>query len=130
MCGWCGSPPAGPGAPFCSIDCNKAKDRSRSRARDRAQGRSRTAFPLYVRKHVHARDEWTCHVCGGETSQRYVHGDPLSPTVDHLLPVSWTGGPVDALWNLATAHERCNRQRGAGFGAGALARITATRLGA
>ena len=39
-----------------------------------------------------------------------MHPDPLSVTVDHILPV-WNGGS-DALENLRLAHRICNMRRG------------------
>lgn len=51
-----------------------------------------------------------CGICGKpvDKSLRYPH--PLSPCVDHIIPVSKGGHPSD-LDNLQLAHWTCNRQK-------------------
>lgn len=68
--------------------------------------------PRRWRKHaeaVHNRDAWTCWLCGTPTSPKWTFGDPLSPTLDHLIPRSQGG--TDGPDNLATAHAICNALR-------------------
>lgn len=54
-----------------------------------------------------ARDEPPCHICGSEINYRANHLDPLSFTIDHIVPLN-RGGP-DTLDNLGAAHRACNR---------------------
>ena len=51
-----------------------------------------------------------CGICGKpvDFSLRFPH--PLSPTVDHIVPVSKGGHPSD-IDNLQLAHWTCNRQK-------------------
>lgn len=63
------------------------------------------------REAIYERDQWTCHLCGGQTSRAYDSFDPLSPTLDHLVPKSLGGGHRPD--NLALAHALCNSIRGA-----------------
>ena len=51
-----------------------------------------------------------CGICGKpvDFSLKYPH--PLSPTVDHIVPVSKGGHPSD-INNLQLAHRCCNRQK-------------------
>ena len=51
-----------------------------------------------------------CGICGKpvDTSLKYPH--PLSPTVDHIVPVNRGGHPSD-INNLQLAHFTCNRQK-------------------
>jgi len=51
-----------------------------------------------------------CGICGKpvDFSLKYPH--PMSPTVDHIIPVSKGGHPSD-LDNLQLAHRCCNRQK-------------------
>lgn len=60
---------------------------------------------------IYERDGWQCQLCGGATSRIYDSFDPLSPTLDHLVPKSLGGthGPE----NLQLAHAICNSTRGA-----------------
>ena len=66
-----------------------------------------------VKRHrIYERDGWSCGLCGLETLKRYVAGDPLSPSLDHVVPRSLGGGNEDE--NLRTAHIKCNAIRGDG----------------
>ena len=49
-----------------------------------------------------------CGICGHPVNFDKVFPDPWSPTVDHIIPVSKGGSPVDVA-NLQLAHLRCNR---------------------
>jgi len=51
-----------------------------------------------------------CGICGKpvDFSLKYPH--PLSPTVDHIIPVSKGGHPSD-IDNLQLAHRCCNREK-------------------
>lgn len=57
-----------------------------------------------------AADQPPCHVCGGEIAYDAHYLDPLSFTVDHVLP-SARGG-TDTLDNALAAHRKCNREKG------------------
>lgn len=52
----------------------------------------------------------TCAICGKEVdfTLRYPH--PLSPCIDHIIPIAKGGHPSD-LDNLQLAHWTCNRQK-------------------
>lgn len=51
-----------------------------------------------------------CGICGTpvDFSKKYPH--PLSPCIDHIIPVAKGGHPSD-LENLQLAHWTCNRQK-------------------
>ncbi len=51
-----------------------------------------------------------CGICGKpvDFSLKYPH--PLSPTIDHIIPISKGGHPSD-IDNLQLAHRCCNRQK-------------------
>ena len=56
----------------------------------------------------------TCGICGKPVDMSLKNGDPMAPTVDHIIPVNGPGGlkghPSD-LENLQLAHWVCNRQK-------------------
>lgn len=52
-----------------------------------------------------------CGICGKSVDKSIKYPDPMSPTVDHIIPVSKNGDPV-SLDNLQLAHRYCNRQKG------------------
>ena len=51
-----------------------------------------------------------CGICGKPVDKSLKYPDPMSPTVDHIIPVSKNGDPV-ALDNLQIAHRYCNRMK-------------------
>ena len=51
-----------------------------------------------------------CGICGQPVDFRLKWPDPLSPTIDHIIPVAKGGHPSD-INNLQLAHFTCNRQK-------------------
>ncbi len=48
-----------------------------------------------------------CGICGQPVDKTLKYPDPMSPTVDHIIPCAKGGS--DELDNLQLAHRRCNR---------------------
>ena len=63
-----------------------------------------------MRQQIYERDGWTCQLCFTPTSRVYSHDDPLSPSLDHIVPNSKGGTHVPE--NLRLAHSICNSRRG------------------
>lgn len=61
------------------------------------------------RKRIYAT-QTVCAICGKpvDFSLKYPH--PLSPTIDHIIPLAKGGHPSD-IDNLQLAHRCCNRQK-------------------
>ncbi len=61
------------------------------------------------KKRIYAT-QTVCAICGKpvDFSLKYPH--PLSPTIDHIIPLSKGGHPSD-IDNLQLAHRTCNRQK-------------------
>lgn len=51
-----------------------------------------------------------CGICGKPVDKSYRFPHPLSPVIDHIIPVAKGGHPSD-LSNLQLAHWCCNRQK-------------------
>lgn len=51
-----------------------------------------------------------CGICGKPVDFTLKSPHPLSPTIDHIIPISKGGHPAD-LENLQLAHWACNRQK-------------------
>ena len=51
-----------------------------------------------------------CGICGKEVDFGLKYPDPLSPCIDHIIPVA-KGGHPSAMDNLQLAHWTCNRQK-------------------
>jgi 5-methylcytosine-specific restriction endonuclease McrA len=71
-------------------------------------GTHRLAFER-AKKKIYAT-QTVCGICGKpvDFEQKYPH--PLSPCIDHIIPVAKGGHPSD-LENLQLAHWHCNRQK-------------------
>ena len=52
----------------------------------------------------------TCGICGRPVDLSLKQGDPMAPTVDHIIPIA-KGGHPSSLDNLQLAHWTCNRQK-------------------
>lgn len=78
-----------------------------SRRADRV-GNQRTAFEK--NRLIILRTQDTCGICGQPVDKSLRSPHPLSPTVDHIIPVA-RGGHPSALENLQLAHRVCNRAK-------------------
>lgn len=74
---------------------------------DRLPG-NRGAFEA-ARKKILAT-QTVCGICGKPVDFSYKYPHPLSPVVDHIIPVAKNGHPSD-ISNLQLAHRCCNRQK-------------------
>lgn len=54
--------------------------------------------------------EKTCGICGKPVDFSFKYPHPLSPCIDHIIPVAKGGHPSDRD-NLQLAHWICNRQK-------------------
>ena len=72
-------------------------------------GAQRTAFEKNAQYIYKTQD--ICGICGLPVDKELKSPDPMSKTVDHIIPVSKGGHPSD-LSNLQLAHRCCNRQKG------------------
>lgn len=51
-----------------------------------------------------------CGICGKPVDKTIPYPDPLSPSVDHIIPINRGGHPSD-IDNLQLAHWTCNRAK-------------------
>lgn len=77
------------------------------------QNRRRAAMRGSMTEPVDPESIWTgtCGICGNALDRSARHPDPLSPSLDHIVPVSRGGAHVVA--NLQWAHLICNIRKGA-----------------
>jgi 5-methylcytosine-specific restriction endonuclease McrA len=59
---------------------------------------------------VFRRDGWVCQLCGEPVDKRLVWPDPLSASLDHVVPLSLGG--EHSPFNCQLAHLRCNVSKG------------------
>jgi 5-methylcytosine-specific restriction endonuclease McrA len=78
---------------------------SKNTRADRQQGHS--VLFQHNRKIILATQS-ICGICGKPVDKSIKYPDPMSPTVDHIIPLN-KGGDPSALENLQLAHRYCNR---------------------
>lgn len=61
------------------------------------------------KKRIYATQQ-VCGICGNPVDFNLKPPHPLSPCIDHIIPVSKGGHPSD-IANLQLAHMTCNRQK-------------------
>ena len=71
-------------------------------------GEFRTEFEKNRR--IILRTQQICGICGNPVDFKEKYPSPLSPTVDHIIPIAKGGHPSD-LANLQLAHRWCNRAK-------------------
>lgn len=71
-------------------------------------GPHRVAFEK--NKKIILKTQNICGICGKPVDTRLKHPHPLSPVIDHIIPISKGGHPSD-IDNLQLAHWTCNREK-------------------
>ena len=61
------------------------------------------------KKRIYAT-QTVCGICGKKVDFSYKYPHPLSPCIDHIIPIAKGGHPSD-IDNLQLAHWTCNRQK-------------------
>jgi 5-methylcytosine-specific restriction endonuclease McrA len=59
---------------------------------------------------VHSRDGWLCRLCGRPIDPQVAWPDPMSASVDHIVPLS--RGGAHGMANVQSAHLGCNSAKG------------------
>lgn len=72
------------------------------------QGKHRVAFEKNRKRLL--KTQSTCGICGRPIDKKLKAPDPLSPVVDHIVPIN-KGGHPSSIDNLQLAHWTCNRQK-------------------
>lgn len=93
---------------FCGRVCAKRADKYRRRHLKRISAGGEN----FTLREIAERDGWRCHLCGRKVPDREWRARPLDPTIDHLIPTS-DDRSSHVRVNVALAHNRCNRNRGA-----------------
>lgn len=61
-------------------------------------------------KKIILRTQSVCKICGNQIDMTLKFPHPMSPTVDHIIPIS-KGGHPSSMDNLQLAHFICNRMK-------------------
>lgn len=71
-------------------------------------GPHRVAFEK--NKKIILKTRSTCGICGNPVDKSLKYGHPMSPVIDHIIPIARNGHPSD-IDNLQLAHSTCNQQK-------------------
>ena len=83
------------------------KPTGKNRRADKAAGNSSL---FEANRKIILATQTICGICGRPVDKSIKYPDPMSPTVDHIIPLAKNGDPV-ALDNLQLAHRYCNRMK-------------------
>ena len=93
--------------------CRGAAEKMNRQSRDRVSGKKLRGAVRYggviYRAQVLERDGWTCYLCGQEIRRGVAFPDPMSPSIDHVVPIS--RGGVHTMDNVRATHLICNSRK-------------------
>ena len=97
---------------YCSRKCflaykNRANWKHGARRRARMKNALVETFEYSV---IFERDNWTCGICEKQIEANLAWPDPMSPSVDHIIPLA-RGGMHERI-NVQAAHLGCNLRKG------------------
>mgnify|MGYP003601903313 FL=1 len=72
------------------------------------KGPHRVAFERNKKRIL--KTKHTCGICGRDVDKTLAYPHPLSPAIDHIIPVSKGGHPSN-MDNLQLTHWKCNRDK-------------------
>ncbi|MFJ7998950.1 HNH endonuclease [Streptomyces sp. NPDC096310] len=84
-----------------------------SDARRRSLVRQARTEEVFNPLEVHMRDAWTCRLCWQPIDEAAAWPDSLSPSIDHVIPLS--RGGAHSMANVQSAHLGCNSSKGDGL---------------
>lgn len=61
-------------------------------------------------EYIHKRDGGRCQLCGKKVNMKLKHPDPMSPSLDHIVPLAKGGSNLRT--NVQLTHWICNVQKG------------------
>ncbi len=105
---------------YCSKKCgdkhykqlNPDKEHNK-RARYRTKKNNNTVEEVSF-EYICERDNWKCQICGKRVSKLKKWPHPLSPSLDHIMPISLGG--AHSITNIQLTHLKCNLSKQASVG--------------
>lgn len=122
-CAQCGA--ESHGRKYCSMACSSRGLRAEAMAANpveqkamfiaqyhRRRARMRGAYVENVNPiEVMARDKWVCHLCRERIPKSAKYPNPMSASIDHVIPLA--AGGMHSYANIKAAHLGCNCRKGA-----------------
>ncbi|MEU3903309.1 HNH endonuclease [Streptomyces goshikiensis] len=81
-----------------------------SDARRRMRLEQARTVQVFAPLDVHTRDQWICQLCRLPIDPKVAWPDPMSASVDHIVPLS--RGGQHSMINVQSAHLSCNSSKG------------------
>lgn len=91
---------------YCDV-CGPRLERDRLRRRRKITRNK--AIEKIVDVHIYARDNWVCQICGEHVNEHIEWPDPMSSSLDHIIPISKGGEHIKV--NVQLAHLGCNSRK-------------------
>lgn len=96
---------------FCSKKCSELVSWRREKHRRRARKRTGNRGSSIDLPTVLVRDQYKCGICYKRIPKQYKYPHPLSPSLDHIIPLSKGGSHS---WdNVQASHHQCNQKKAA-----------------
>ncbi len=94
---------------YCSTKC---MDRSTSRNHNhiRRMRLRKNGLEIVYRSRIYERDNYKCQICGKKVLMNKISPHPLSPTIDHIIPL--VSGGTHEPTNVRLCHFMCNVIKG------------------
>ena len=67
------------------------------------------ALEKIIDLHIYERDNWMCQICGEHVNEHIRWPDPMSSSLDHVVPISKGGEHIEN--NVQLAHLGCNSRK-------------------
>ena len=103
-------PTEDPRRKFCSPKCRQAARSGTANATERLRVTVNGVPQCIDRVVIYERDEWVCQLCMESIDRTLRYPDPMSASLDHVVPVSMGGD--NSAENLQASHLRCNHVKG------------------
>ena len=106
ICVWCGNEfKSKRKAFFCSKSCSN-KSRNLNQLHHRPYKINNSKQNKIFRNKIGERDGWVCNICGLNVDKNLNYPDPMSASLDHIIPLSKGGLHIEN--NVHISHLRCN----------------------
>jgi hypothetical protein len=92
--------------------CANNKDKKVLHCHNRRARKLNATIEKFSLLEIYERDKWRCQICGKKVDRRLKHPNPLSKSLDHIIPLAKGGSHSRA--NVQLAHLVCNLSIGVG----------------
>lgn len=87
----------------------KPEDRFLAKRNRRRTRKLQAPYEAFTREEIFARDGWTCGICHEAVDPGLAYPEPMSASIDHILPLAKGGSHTRA--NAQCAHWLCNSRK-------------------